>query len=433
MARSLNKHKRFNVALIGLTILALVLSACNTAPPTPPPPTNTPTNTVFRDVENDLFYTIDYPAGWQKIVVDAKTREYTAPLPDTKMTIAIETFDRVLPDNRSVVERVVRDRRNRFRQVSEEPGGNLVIPGLPEITFTKLKYNTGRDVVEYVSQINVVTAGRAYLLLGLTLATNEETYRPLFFKSFESLTLFPPAAPTQAATAIVNPTVIAAQQGGVVQPRQGFPPDTSIRRVPLVNWTTPPLNNNLIAFNSTFPANWQWRLVRFPKPENFGIVMNAPFGGPVGGSSSEATIQVGIVENAFDSDAPPTLQRFEQIMLPYIEYYNFNTLANLGTSVQILPPSAAQTATTPNVTPRPAAQISSVGVQRSPFVVRDSNGSITTRGAIYGRQIGRNLIMSTVLLSSGAAINETINADYDAAMLKLMNNIKVETSRPVIN
>lgn len=440
MARSVKVSKQFHFAIIGLLLLALGLSACSGSP-TPPPPTNTPANRFFKDTDPQRYFSIEVLAGWNKTTIDVKSVAYLAPLPDTKITVATDTFNRLQPQDRTLLDRRIDQIRNQYRQLTTNPSGQITTSE-GTATLYEIKYNNAKDVVEYVAQVNVVGASRAYLLQGLTSLTEADKNKEIFLRSFNSMTFNPPNTSVAVATANTNPTVLSSQEGGVVQARQGFPADNSIARVPLANWTTPPLNTNLLALNGFFPATWQWRLVKFPKPENSGIIFSATNTSVVSGSSAEATIQIGLIENAFASEAAPSLPDFEKIATPYLEYYNAKALTAIGVGVTIFPfgtpsipvttPTAVPTGTPPP-TPRvsPTAPISSAGVQRAPFVVRNSDGKIVTKGAIYARQLGKNLIISSLLLSSGAALVDSTVNDYEAVMLKLMGSLKLDTSKPV--
>jgi hypothetical protein len=409
--------------LLLLTVLSLLLAACGGDQiPTIAGPPPTPTPSFKQEANQDLFFVMSVPATWNKTSEkDAIT--FTAPEDgNVRLTITSVVAPKLTADSTRILQEELDKRKTRFSQFRQDNAGliNLVDSNvnLYKVTY----FDASTEISEYLAQINVPLAERAYILSGRALAATAEQRKSTFVSSFQSFKSNAPLTVPATLTAAAGGDSAANSAGAVTGDK------TSPGKVnTLVDWTSPALLYGPTKFTveGLFPQNWQWRIKSFPGLDpsvlpptptaavpgstpapapgtpafaNPGLYFTAP--------NNEAFIQVGIVPNAFPTEAPPSTDDYKKAIEPYLKSFNLS-LAGLG----------SRNSTT---------ELANVGTFfRTTFVARGDNGVTNARGVVLFRSEGRHLVMSVVTLGPTAALKQNLIDGYDADIQSIASSVKV--------
>ncbi|MEI7554777.1 hypothetical protein [Candidatus Chlorohelix sp.] len=396
--------------------LSLTLAACsNDTPPTNvPQPTATTISTTYRvEKDTDLFFQGSVLSDWQKRTNAANSVIY-APLalPNTQLTISTSKITRLQANSTALSDKYINDLRQQYGNV--QLGASQILKMVDrEVTVNEVQYNNGQDITEYVTQVNVSKADRAYLLIGALSTADSSRLKSPILQMMSSLSFNPPDAlldprltPTIPTTPIIN--------SGKLQPTPGSA-SSSGKKVGLLDWTSPALNSGktpTITFSGKFPVNWNWGIKPFPTENDIGLFLVSNITaakGPVGQSSAEANIQLGLVQNVFAAEGTPKPSEWENGIKPVMDYFQSVTLPGIGSNVQV---------------DLPVADIN--GTKKVTFTVRsDGGGQVNSLGSIYFRNVGKNMLVGILYISPDVAFKDAEAQNYDTDMLTIMNNVRV--------
>ncbi len=414
-------YYRYFALFLLATGLAAVFAACGDAPaPQVVVPTATPTPSFRQEVNQELFFIMSIPNNWAKNG-DKDMVAYVAPEDaNLKISVSATSAQRLTADSTRILQEKLDTYKTRFTNFRQDNAGLLKLVDAT-INLFKLTYTeAGTEISEFTAQVNAPSSNRAYILSGRSLAAQAEQRKSTFTTAFESFKSNAPLAVPATLTAAAggDPTAVAASAGGKVTGNKG----TTGKTGDLVEWQSPTLlsGSNRYVFSGLFPNNWQWRIKSFPtllapasptgaaattitaSPQlaNPGLYLTAP--------DNETFVQLGIVPNAFASDAVPSTEDYQRAYEPYYQSFK-QTIESQGSRNTI-------------------SDVTNVGaLYRATFVARNDAGATNTRGVLFIRSAGRHLLMTIVTLGPNSAIKQNLVDGYEADLQTLALSIKVST------
>ncbi len=414
-----NSGQNWAALIIAGLLGVLVLVACGEEP-TPVPPTPTPTPRFQLETNNDLFYTLNIPFNWNKSPVDANSVIYVNPKDQVELEGVIsKNIDKLGPESQQLLQERVSQLKSRFSNLKEDGSSDSINLGDATVRINRLNYsNNGADLIQYLAQVNNVKANRAYLLYAVTNAKTAEVNRPLYLDSFRSFTSTASASP-DANSVLADPTVVAGNKGGKVVIRSGQ--EYKGRYLTLVAWETPPLDLNKKAPRITgyFPKDYTWRVLPFRINDLPFLYLESPI---VDRTTSQASMQFTVVPNAFATGTPSAddWKKFYEATFDKEDKEKGKkpgimtaVLNSYGSNVKVDP-----VATVPTTT--------GATIYRAPFIARNDDGSVKSRGTILFNRSGTNGIISVLSLSPAASINQTLLESFDADFQTMISSFTVK-------
>jgi len=415
---STDKRFRGRIAgLLGLVLLAsLVLTACGGGEG-PPLPTPTPTLSISNyrlDTEPSLFITVSVLSDWTKTTESGKATYAPPTVQNINLTVSTEKISNLQPNSTSLIEKRLSEIKAKSGATTQGQAESLNLLDR-EVSLNQVSYNNGADVTELLTQVNIAAANQAYLLSGLIPTAEFVRFKDPMRQMMSSMTFSPPRLTTAVPIASTTPQVTA----GVSKPNliTTAPNSTETKGsyLSFVNWTTPSLTggqNAVVTLIGSFPSRWQWAVKNFPGEFDPGIYLNSPKPGQLGQSASEATINFGVVKNAFTSDSPDqnqwraaygkVFERFQTVLLPA-----------LGVKVSIDLP------------------VDTDNLKKSDFTVRSDGDKqqIRSRGAIYFRNVGQDMLVGVVYISSDASLVNSLVDSYEADLATMIKTMRIGNTR----
>lgn len=398
------------ILVVASLCASLLLAACGeAATPVPVAPTATPIPRYQQENNTALQFSMNMPFGWTKTTIDANTVVYTRPdNPNIGIGVVSRQVGKLTPESQRLAQERVDQLKRQFPGMQEDPtgGGSLSLVDTT-LTISKLSYTNASnvDVIQYAVEANNVKAERAYVLFGVTTTKEADTYRPLFLDSFKSFMSTAQTNVSQSSdSGVADPTVIAANEGGIVRPISGREQQGQYLR--LVEWETPPMNAMLKQPRITgfFPYDYKWRLRPFPQADKPALYLESNV---VDKTAAEASMLFGVYKDAFPVNNPTT-DDWRKFYTPILELLKNQNLKSYGPNVTI------------------GETLNTNGLYRVPFTARDDSGDVTSRGVILFSRSGTHGVVSLLSLSQFASVKQSLLDSLDQDFQVMVNSFTVK-------
>ena len=392
--------------LIALLLTSLILVACGgDSTPIPPPATPSFQQKFQQDTSAELFYSMNFPAGWTRTNRDPNTVVFTKPDdPNFSIGIVSKQISGLGPSDQSLLAAETNAVKTASPNTREDPAGGGTLPLLDTTTsINRLSFNKNNtDLIEYLGQVNNVQAAQAYLLFGITTAKDSDTFRSTYYDCFKSFISSAPQV-ARGVSGVADPTVIAANNGGKIRPDN---PETKGQYLRLVAWQSPPLNvaNKQPILTGTFPLEYDWRIRPFPTAAQPALYLASPI---VDRNSNQAVMQIGIYKDAFKSTSP-SVDEWKGFYSPILSLVAGQELQAYGGS--ILPVDVNQVGT----------------LYRAPFTARDPKGGVRSRGFILFGRNGTNGLVGVLSISPNSAVKQDLVDGLDRDFQTIISSIQVK-------
>ena len=401
----------YSFALLTLLTLSLLMAACgDTAPQVAGPPPS-PTPGLKQETDRDLFFVMSVPISWVKNS-DKEAANFVAPDdPNLKMSVSVAQVTRLTADSTRILQEKLDSIKGRYPQARQDNAGQLTLVD-NTVALSKISYvENNLEITEYLAQVNVPKADRAYILQGRSPAVSAEQRKTIFLTSFESFKANPPLTvpATLTAAAQGDPAVALASAGGKVSGNKTIPGKVATQ----VEWQSPPLlyGPNRFVVSGYFPRDWQWQAKSFPTLDrtalaitpksslaNPGLYFTAP--------NNEALLQLGIVPEVFRNEDPPSSEEYLKAIDPYLKTFS-QSITGLGSRTTI-------------------TDLANVGTFfRTTFIVRSDSGATSSRGVVLFRSAGRHLVMGVITLNAQASLKQELIDGYDIDLQSIISSVKV--------
>ncbi len=405
--------------LLGLVMLAsLVLTACGGGDG-PPPPTPTPTLAISNyrlDSEPSLFITVSVLSDWIKTTEPGKVTYAPASFQNINLSVSTEKVSNLQPNATNLIEKRLSDIKAKAGASTQGQSESLNLLDR-EVSLNQVSYNNGQDVTELLTQVNIASANQAYLLSGLIPTAEFVRFKDPLRQMMSSMTFNPPRVTTAVPIISATPQITEGVAKANLITSAPNSSETKGSYLSFTNWTTPSLTggqNAVVTLIGSFPARWQWAIKGFPNESDPGIYLNSPRPGQLGQSSSEATIHLGVVRGAFPAGTTtPDQNQWRAAYGKVFERFQKVLLPAFGEKVSIELP------------------VDSDNLKKSDFTVRTDGDKqlIRSRGAIYFRNVGADMLVGVVYISPDASVVNSLVDSYEADLATMVKSMRIGNTR----